>query len=408
MLVFCAKLNAQATDVFYLRGNINEPWCCGWAPYPDANPTGLDAVFGAGGWTLNFYETAVAAAIFDDNTCYVYMEGGDGHTDLMENFFNANQTLIEQWVYDGGSLFMNAAPNIGNGMSYGFGGTWLWYPYWWSGTVNVHPGAVAHPIWSGPFTPTVTSMTGTSYTHAYVTGVGITPIIVDTYAPSYFALTEKTWGTGHVFHGGMTTASWHYPAVEAANLRKNMHSYLAGLCNLILLTVDFTDFTAVEENGKVLLKWTTESEMNNDYFTVERSSNGLIWSNIGIVDGAGTSYESLNYEKYDEHPLIGNSYYRIKQTDFNGYSSNSKIEEVNIDDFITLYPVPAGDYIQLQFKELDGAEVTILNAVGEKLDCEQSIYYNTVNIDLAEIPSGVYFIQTQNEGEPTSRKFIKR
>lgn len=404
----CGQINAQATDVYYLRGNINEPWCCGWAPYPNANPTELDAVFGAGGWTLNYYETAVAASIFSDNTCYVYMEGGDGHTNLMETFFIANQTTIEQWVYDGGSLFMNAAPNIGNGMSYGFGGVWLWYPYWWSSYVTVHPGATAHPIWTGPFTPTVTNMTGTSYTHAYVSGGSVTPIIVDTYSPSYYALTEKTWGTGHVFHGGMTTASWHYPAIEASNVKKNMHSYLAGLCNLILLSVDFTDFSARVENGDVLLKWVTANEMNNDYFTVERSSNGLIWSNIGVIDGAGTSLESRNYQMYDEHPLIGTSYYRIKQTDFNGQSSNTRVEEINIEETLTLYPVPASDHIQLQFKEMNGAVVTVLNSIGEKLQCEQTISYNTVKIDLSEIPSGVYFIQTQNEGEPISRKFIKR
>ncbi len=141
---------------------------------------------------------------------------------------------------------------------------------------------------------------------------------------------------------------------------------------------------------------------------MERSSNGLIWSNIAVLNGAGNSLETNNYQLYDEQPLFGISYYRIKQTDFNGMSSNSQIEDVNIDEELTLYPIPANDYIQLQFKELKGPVVSVLNSIGEKLLCDQTINYNTVKIDVSEIPAGVYFIEIQNNGDPISRKFIKR
>ena len=137
LIFLCNHIYAQPSDVYYLRANIDEPWCCGWAPYANANPIELDAVFGSGGWSLKYYETAVAATMFSTNTCYVYMEGGDGHANEMETFFIANQSLIETWVLNGGSLFLNAAPNEGNGMSYGFGGVWLWYPYWWSSNVTM-------------------------------------------------------------------------------------------------------------------------------------------------------------------------------------------------------------------------------------------------------------------------------
>ncbi|MBK9504187.1 MAG: hypothetical protein IPO03_02210 [Bacteroidetes bacterium] len=78
---------AQSGDVIYMRADYDEPWCCGWAPYEFSNPLNLTEVFGPGGWSLHYYEYTDANAIFNDNTCYVFMEGGDGHADMMEWFF---------------------------------------------------------------------------------------------------------------------------------------------------------------------------------------------------------------------------------------------------------------------------------------------------------------------------------
>jgi hypothetical protein len=86
------------------------------------------------------------------------------------------------------------------------------------------------------------------------------------------------------------------------------------------LPIKLVDFTAsiVREEKAVLLDWQTESEVNNDFFIIERSSDGYNWNSIHKASGAGSSNSLLRYEYLDENPLSGISYYRLKQTDFDG------------------------------------------------------------------------------------------
>ena len=84
------------------------------------------------------------------------------------------------------------------------------------------------------------------------------------------------------------------------------------------LPIDFVNFNAEPVDLAVQLTWETSAEVNNDYFTIERSPDGINWEEIQIIKGAGTSNMSKEYFSTDEQPLYGMSYYRLKQTDFNG------------------------------------------------------------------------------------------
>ena len=64
--------------------------------------------------------------------------------------------------------------------------------------------------------------------------------------------------------------------------------------------------------------WQTASELHNDYFIIEKSSNGYDWEQSGIVNGAGNSNQVLNYNFIDYFPYLGLSYYRLTQVDFDG------------------------------------------------------------------------------------------
>lgn len=103
------------------------------------------------------------------------------------------------------------------------------------------------------------------------------------------------------------------------------------------LPIELTKFQAQPINGTVSLDWTTATETNNNYFSIERSENAIDFHQIGVLAGAGNSSTVKNYNFIDEQPLKSTSYYRLKQVDLDGSFSYSDIAVVKISDakFIT-------------------------------------------------------------------------
>ena len=204
-----------AAPAVYLRSNTGAPWGS------TANETAMDRVFGAGNWQDLRYETVNPTAVFSAATSFVYMEGSDATALELQSFLTANLSLIEGWVGGGGRLFLNAAPNEGGGMYFGFGVN-LVYPDA-SGTAGVF--SPMNPIFAGPFTPVGTVWTGSSFSHATVTGTNLSIIITN--SDGRVVLGEKQVGSGLVLFGGMTTDNFHSPQPQASNLRANIISYAA-------------------------------------------------------------------------------------------------------------------------------------------------------------------------------------
>ncbi len=128
------------------------------------------------------------------------------------------------------------------------------------------------------------------------------------------------------------------------------------------LPVTFSAFHAEDlGDGGVSIQWATSSELNNDFFTIERSSDGIKWSEMGRLKGAGTTTRVQTYNWIDEMPLRGNAYYRIKQTDFDGttdyswvivYSNNrggTAVEPM-------VFPNPAKDVLYFSIENVAAAE----------------------------------------------------
>jgi hypothetical protein len=84
------------------------------------------------------------------------------------------------------------------------------------------------------------------------------------------------------------------------------------------LPIELLSFSAKAEGESVLVRWETATETNNDFFTIERSNDVKNWVVIGYVDGAGNSNRPLSYRFTDNQPLEGISYYRLRQTDYDG------------------------------------------------------------------------------------------
>lgn len=225
---------ASATDTFYLRSNSGNPWG------NTTNQAAMDAAFGSGNWTEVFYETVDPTVIFNPSTRFVFMEGSDGLANAMNTFLTANITLIENWVAQGKSLLINAAPNQGGNIDFGFGGSTLVYTSGSSNTSTANVVDTNHPAFQGPNLPVATSMSGSSYAHAYITGTGFTNLLVSATDPTRFILREKAWGNGTVMMGGMTTTNWHSPNPASTNWRVNLLVYLESLVFTLNCPSDIT------------------------------------------------------------------------------------------------------------------------------------------------------------------------
>ncbi|MDQ3048196.1 MAG: T9SS type A sorting domain-containing protein [Bacteroidota bacterium] len=132
------------------------------------------------------------------------------------------------------------------------------------------------------------------------------------------------------------------------------------LPNVVLL-----NFNAISDGKRVNLFWQTASENNNDYFTFEKSKDGIAFDPAFFANGAGKSNSLTDYTEIDFSPLKGISYYRLMQTSLSGESTYSSVIPVNYvfgDDGISIYPNPAneGESVQINFTGLANQEVLVV------------------------------------------------
>jgi hypothetical protein len=181
---------------------------------------------------------------------------------------------------------------------------------------------------------------------------------------------------------------------------------VGSLGNEVPVPIELVFFDAKCNNGKVHINWATASETNNDYFTIERSAYAINWQIIGTVDGAGNSNSIQNYSTIDENPYKGVSYYRLKQTDFDGKFEYFNLVAVNCDNInlskINIYPNPNNGHFIIEGTE-PNANLIILNQLGKKI-ITQKISSEKMEIDLSNLPNGIYFVQISSEKESVTRK----
>jgi hypothetical protein len=137
------------------------------------------------------------------------------------------------------------------------------------------------------------------------------------------------------------------------------------------LPVKLISFNAKAEGKNVICKWESASEINNDYFSVERSADGVNYTSIGSVKGAGNSTTVNYYNFTDESPLNGNNYYRLKQKDFDGTFTNSEAEFVfmEVKNNYVFFPNPSQGklHIQKPGESLEGSTVMIRDMNGKEI-----------------------------------------
>jgi len=247
-----------------------------------------------------------------------------------------------------------------------------------------------------------------------------TPYTTATYTQSYGANLTPAFDSVRV-------VSWDWPTLPA-QLTGPFYAQSGPIgntnpwtitANSTPLPVELVNFDAKLVNDKVKLTWTTASEINNDYFTVERSDKDLTkFDFIGKVSSKmNNSNIMLNYETWDESPLQGLQYYRLKQTDMDGEFTYSDLKPIYIGavksfEITNVYGNSMNNgQFQIEFvydSELPLSAI-ITDATGRVIYNQGGISaqpgINKIQLD-QNLSQGIYFIILQNQEKKVSQKFF--
>ena len=189
-----------------------------------------------------------------------------------------------------------------------------------------------------------------------------------------------------------------------------------------VLPIELIHFNAIMNEDRVEISWATASEINNDYFIVERSEDAMDWVEVIKVSGAGHSVSIIDYFEIDNEPLRGLSYYRLTQVDFDGEQETFNIipveNTIKGEGIMNIYPNPVnkGECISLSFESLHRNKQEILvvlrdirgneaYSIIEFIDCEDGL----VVIDIPRhLASGTYLVVATSENLLYSKKIIIR
>jgi hypothetical protein len=231
----------------------------------------------------------------------------------------------------------------------------------------------------------------------------VTPSVSTTYFPAIGV--KNYWSSTSL--PNQTTRAWYLSTqfgITTYEL-KTVPLYVIAVRGASTTTpVELTTFSGKSVNKTSVLTWQTSSETNNKKFTIERSSNGTNYSTIGEVKGNGTTNAPHDYTFTDNDPSVNTSYYRLRQTDFDGKETFSKwLFIVFNKSGLSLKTTVADNTLDVVVDDAKPTTLRIFNGAGQavlvaKVQGEQ-------RLDIQALPSGLYLIQTER-GE--TARFVKQ
>jgi hypothetical protein len=197
----------------------------------------------------------------------------------------------------------------------------------------------------------------------------------------------STWvGEGNTATTGANSAGT-VTSVPVANFSPFTLGTNNGLVNNFPITL--LSFNAAPVGTFVKLDWVTTSEIANDYYTIERSVDAATWEAVVQVDGAGTTALQSTYQAVDANPYEGQSYYRLRSTDFDGQHRYSELRTVNFSpsESLLVFPNPTDHSLYISIGEPD-YQVEVLDLTGRRMLSGKNIQ----QIDTQEWPAGTYMV----------------
>lgn len=180
----------------------------------------------------------------------------------------------------------------------------------------------------------------------------------------------------------------------------------SGPCDNPLLPVTFAGITAERKNNEVEVQFSTASEVNNDYFTIERSTDGLSFEEAGRIQGAGHSDRLIKYSFTDVAPKSGINYYRVRQTDYDGAFAHSDVVKVCMPiKAITWDFTTDGNTIRVLTQEVN-LMVRIVDATGRNMLTVNNLTPGD-DIYIGFLPVGMYFLEFSGDHFRETKRMIK-
>jgi len=187
----------------------------------------------------------------------------------------------------------------------------------------------------------------------------------------------------------------------------------------IPLPVELVSFTGICKDEGIHINWITSSEVNNDYFILEKSEDGNTFEEISRLNGSGTTSTITEYNFTD---LLSSDlkmgYYRLRQFDFDGNSHESKMILVDctnkyaLASNVFIFPNPASTTINILINQSAGAntKISIVNLIGQFVytkDYSLEAGFQSMAIDISNLASGMYQVVVENEYERVVEKIVK-
>jgi hypothetical protein len=188
-----------------------------------------------------------------------------------------------------------------------------------------------------------------------------------------------------------------FPFSVNSQISKKENTSLNSTKAIDVISIQSSLFNVELKDDEVQFSWSTRTENDNDYFTIEKSQDGISYESFEIIDAKGNSASIVNYSTIDASPFNGVSYYRLLQTDINGRSKSIETKSINYKKNRTIcYPNPFNNSISIESLELRSNDIYIFNSFGINITstvtiCTQSDFKS--NLDFNQLPSGLYYVK---------------
>ena len=343
---------------------------------------------------------------------------------------NSNSYIISWDGSDNGTIIQNV-PSLGSSYLFPMGDATSYTPF----EVILNSGTLSNATLTGKVRPSTHPNLGTAThylsRHWIVEQTGITNPIYD--VEYSYSSSDIVGSDAFIYPAKYNTGGWQSCNESGSNAMIGNGSVNSGSRTLnwsgitsfseftgvgigTALPIELLDFSAEPTTKVVNLKWITASETNNSHFTVERSSDGVVFKPVLEKPGAGNSNSVRSYTDVDTNPLEGVSYYRLKQTDFNGDFTYSEWVVVNFigDQKISLETVFADRstgnvFLRCNNPENQNININIFDAAG-KIIHSSSQFSGSSNwsgsVNVGSLSKGSYIVRISIAGQMLHGKFV--